>query len=150
MTKTSLFHQLVRNSWEPIPIPRWMMTLKYFLFTCVGFLGFTSGLNAIELTTFDSYIFIWAGALGVGAILATFGSLHPKWAMIELIGAAIIVVFLLVLVVAVLIRESYAGALLLFLTTILPSASAGHIVSHIVRGARKGELNTNDHPYNNE
>lgn len=120
----------VRNAWEPIAIPRWTVAVKYALFIVVGLATFITGLPTLSLTTFNGYEPIWAGFVGFGGILGFIGALRPRWGGIEAFGAAILVSFLAVLIVALTSRGSTSVALLLVVVCVVPAVRAVFLFTH--------------------
>lgn len=136
---TSLWKRIRRNAGEPITIPRWLITLKYFLFIVTGTLAFFTGVPSLELTTFAGYEPIWSLFVGIGAIVAFAGSLEPKTRLMEVAGAATVVAFLTVLIISFNIRGSFATALLLTMVAMLPTTRAAAIMRRWMRGLPEGE-----------
>jgi hypothetical protein len=123
----------IRNAWEPIGIPRWAVSVKYFLFIAVGTLSYFVGQPSLDLTTFSGYTPIWSLFVGVGGFLGFIGSLKPRWAAWEAIGAVLTVSFLAVLVLSFFIRGSLAVGILLTIVTVLPGTRAGFLVTRWIR-----------------
>jgi hypothetical protein len=123
----------IRNAWEPIGIPRWAVSLKYFLFAIVGAVSYFVGQPSLDLTTFSGYTPVWSAFVCAGGLIGFFGSLRPRWAALEAIGAVITVAFLSVLVLSFFIRGSLAVGILLTIVTVLPGTRAGFLVTRWVR-----------------
>lgn len=132
--------QFMRNAWEPIAIPRWALSAKYFLFTLAGFVAFEIGAPSIRFTTPQGYEPIWAAFVAGGGLLAFLGSLRPKWSAAEAIGGSFLLAFLAVLIVAVFIRGQYAVSLLLVVTYVVPATRIGFLVTRFIYKFRGVDL----------
>lgn len=64
---------------EPIHVPRWMLTAKYFAFMILGILSVIGGISSLELATFDAFTTYWSAGLVVSAAVAMVLSMRKEW-----------------------------------------------------------------------
>jgi hypothetical protein len=109
---------------EPVTIPRWALTGKYGFFLLLAALSFFRGMTTLDLTTPESYLPLWAGAVGLGAAVAVPSSLSPKTEFVERWAAAWIAGWLSVVAVNSFLINSGSGWLFIVLVTLLPAGRA--------------------------
>lgn len=68
---------------EPIVVPRWMLTLKYFAFAVLGFFSVIGGLPTLNAATFDTFTTFWSALLVISALVAMVASFRHSWEEVE-------------------------------------------------------------------
>ena len=75
--------KLISWSRSPIVIPRWVLTLKYFLFVCVGVTVYVASSPSLDITTWAGYTPFWSIALMTSGLLSMIGSTSPQLEVLE-------------------------------------------------------------------
>ena len=68
---------------SPIVIPRWVLTLKYFLFVCIGVTVYVASSPSLDITTWAGYTPFWSVALMVSGLICMIGSATPRLEVLE-------------------------------------------------------------------
>lgn len=67
------------HSESPIPIPRWMLTLKYVMLALLGLTAIIAGLPAVhQLTDWDDYTAVWGLLVFASGSTAAWASWSPR------------------------------------------------------------------------
>jgi hypothetical protein len=116
---------------EPIHVPRWMLTMKYFAFAILGLLSFIGGIPTLSIATFDTFTTAWSGGLVVAGTVAAITSIRRSWEGVEKWAALIVAALLFTWAVAAIIRAAseadisrVAGAFAVLVISMLPAARA--------------------------
>lgn len=120
---------------ERVVVPRWMLTLKYALFTVLGVCGAIAGIPTLSLTTWDGYTTFWGAGLAIAAGIAAAASYRARWEPVER-WASLCTASLLITYAAgafiLAFGEGHVGrmtfAIGLLIVTLFPSVRAGQLL----------------------
>lgn len=119
-----------------LAIPRWLLTVKYGLFTVYGILASIAGAPTLANSVGESYAFVWSIGLALTAAIACVASIWdgPRGEQIEK-WAAIAVVALLSAFLVGAVDLAVAGdtnrvsfSVLVLIVTLLPAARAAALI----------------------
>lgn len=103
-----------------LPMPRWSIIFKYALFAVCGLVAEVFGSRTLEATTQPDYSSIWAGVVTVAGLVALAGVIWPRWFWLELIGAALLASWTLVIMVLAILANTPLFAAYLLLAISVP------------------------------
>lgn len=75
--------KLIKWGQSPIMIPRWVLTLKYFLFVLIGVTVYVASSPSLDITTWSGYTPFWSIAVMISAFLCLVGSATPNLEVLE-------------------------------------------------------------------
>lgn len=123
---------------DPIEVPRWMLTAKYFGFVILGVFGAIAGIPSVSLTTWPGYVTPYSILIAVSAGVAMFGSFSRRFEKYER-WAALVLASLLSLYAAAAVSLAVQGganaagraafAVVVVIITMLPSVRAAKLLS---------------------
>lgn len=74
---------LIKWSRSPITIPRWVLTLKYFLFILIGVTVYLASSPSLDVTTWSGYTPFWSIAVMISGFVCMLASATPKLEVLE-------------------------------------------------------------------
>lgn len=113
---------------DPIHVPRWMLTLKYFAFVILGVLAVIGGIPTLNSLTFDAFTTGWSGGLVIAAAIAAVASFQKHWEGLEKWAALVVTALLVTWAIAAMVRAvgegdvgRMAGAFSILVMSMLPA-----------------------------
>lgn len=104
-----MFRKIKQWHKDPLVIPRWLLTAKYFSFAVLGLLGFLGGLPTLDLLTFEGYTAGWSLLLIVFSLWGAWHSTSEAGEPKEKWGAVAVFALLFTWAVAAIIRAIAEG-----------------------------------------
>jgi FtsH-binding integral membrane protein len=74
----------------PIVIPRWMLQLKYVLFSIFGLVSAWLGAPSLDMAAGRGYVTVWGAALTIAGILALVGASADRLEPLERLGVILV------------------------------------------------------------
>jgi len=104
-----VFRKIKQWHKDPLVIPRWLLTVKYFSFAILGLLGFLGGLPTLDLLTFEGYTSGWSILLIAFSLWGAWHSTSEAGEQKEKWGAVAVFALLFTWAVAAIIRSIAEG-----------------------------------------
>lgn len=70
-------------AWSPVIVLRVALVATYLMYVYASVIAFVAGVPIFNITTPQGYASIWAGVLGVSALVSAIGSLTDRWQKVE-------------------------------------------------------------------
>ena len=127
----------------PIYVPRWMLTLKWFMLALVGFAGILAGIPTFRMIpSWEGYTAVWSVGLFVSAGLAGACSMNVRFSTAEKWFGLLAVALLWGYTSGTLITAGWdfgrlASVVIMLTVTMVPTARVGYLIT--LSGRRREE-----------